>query len=60
VNTSQGQPITYHVVFEFDGTLDGELLPPTADKPSGWLDAYLMLDEGSTITTPWTFILHLR
>jgi hypothetical protein len=100
VNTPQGQPTTYHVVFEFDGVLDGELLPPTADKPSGWLDAYLMLDggivqywsnyppeapnpcpesnacpvpleseliplpfayeEGSTITTPWTFILHLR
>jgi hypothetical protein len=79
--------------------LYGELLPPTSDHPSGWLDAYLTVDgaimqyysnyppqaqnpcpedepcrvpaadviplpfgyeEGSTISEPWTFVLHLR
>jgi hypothetical protein len=92
------QPIVYHVILEFEAVLDGELLPPTVDRPHGWLDAYLNLDgaivqyytgyppqainpcpesqpcrtptseviplpfvfeEGSTITVPWTFILHL-
>jgi hypothetical protein len=99
VDTPQGSPITNHVVLEFDGVLNGELLPATPDRPSGWLDAYLTVDgaivqyydgyppqatnpcpesdpcrmptseviplpfaheEGSTVTTPWTFILHLR
>jgi hypothetical protein len=99
VDTPQGSPITYHVVLAFDGVLNGELLPATPSKPSGWLDAYLAVDgtiaqhyvgyppqatnpcpesdpcrtpasevmplpfayeEGSTVTTPWTFILHLR
>jgi hypothetical protein len=99
VDTPQGGPITFHVILEFDGDLDGELLPATPDKPSGWLDAYLLVDgtivqyytgyppqavnpcpesdpcrtpasdviplpfayeDGSTATTPWTFILHLR
>lgn len=99
VDTPQGGPITFHVILEFAGNLDGELLPPTPDKPSGWLDAYLLVDgtiiqyytgyppqavnpcpeddpclapaseviplpftyeDGSTVTTPWTFILHLR
>jgi len=99
VDTPQGSPITYHVILEFHGNLDGELLPATPDKPSGWLDAYLLVDgttvqyytgyppqavnpcpegdpcrtpasdvislpfayeDGSTLTTPWTFILHLR
>jgi hypothetical protein len=96
---STGTPITFHVLFEFDASLNGELMPPTPEKPSGWLDAYLAIEgsiaqyytnyppeatnpcpesdrcrtpisdviplpfsyeEGSTITTPWTFILHLR
>jgi hypothetical protein len=99
VNTPQGQPITFHVILEFDAVLRGELLPPTSNNPTGWLDAYLTVDgtivqyyanypsaavnpcpegnpcripnadiiplpfayeDGSTITTPWTFILHLR
>jgi hypothetical protein len=98
VDTPQGQPITFHVILDFSGNLEGELLPATPDKPSGWLDAYLQVDgtivqyytgyppqavnpcpesdpcrapaseviplpfdyeEGSTVTTPWTFILHL-
>jgi hypothetical protein len=98
-NPTEGGPITIYVVLEFDGILSGELLPPTPDQPSGWLDAYLLLDgtivqfytgyppeainpcpesspcrtptsdviplpfayeEGSTVTTAWTFILHLR
>ena len=99
VDTPQGGPITFHVILEFDGGLNGELLPATSDKPAGWLDAYLLVDgtieqyytgyppqavnpcpesapcrtptsdviplpfayeDGSTVTTPWTFILHLR
>jgi hypothetical protein len=99
VDTPQGAPIVFHVVLKFDGALNGELLPATSDKPSGWLDAYLALDgavtqyyvgypagapnpcpesnpcripsadvipiplaykEGSTVATPWIFILHLR
>jgi hypothetical protein len=99
VDTPQGSPIIFHVILKFDGVLNGELLPATSDKPSGWLDAYLALDgaiaqyyvgypteatnpcpesnpcripssdviplpfayeDGSTITTPWIFILHLR
>jgi hypothetical protein len=99
VDTPQGSPIIFHVVLEFDGALNGELLPATSDKPSGWLDAYLALDgaitqyyagypaeatnpcpesnpcritssdvipmplayqDGSTVTTPWIFILRLR
>jgi len=99
VDTPQGQPITFHVILEFHGNLDGELLPATPDKPSGWLDAYLLVDgavvqyyvgypaqavnpcpegdpcriptsdtiplpfayeDGSTVTTPWTFVLHLK
>jgi hypothetical protein len=98
VDTPQGSPITFHLILEFDGALNGELLPATSDKPSGWLDAYLALDgastqyyvgyppeatnpcpesnpcripsfevipvplayeDGSTVTTPWIFILHL-
>jgi hypothetical protein len=98
VDTPQGSPITYHVILQMDAHLDGELLPPTTDKPSGWLDAYLLVDgatvqyytgyppeavnpcpesspcrtpasdtillpfayeDGSTLTTPWTFILRL-
>jgi len=99
VDTPQGAPITYDVILEYDGVLNGELLPATPGKPSGWLDAYLTVDgtivqyytgypaeainpcpesdpcrtpasdviplpfdyqDGSTVTTPWTFILHLR
>jgi len=99
VDTPQGVPITYNVILEFDGVLNGELLPATPDKPSGWVDAYLTVDgtivqyytdyppeatnpcpesnpcrtptsdviplpfdyqEGSRVTTPWVFILHLR
>jgi hypothetical protein len=98
VDTPQGSPIIFHVILEFDGVLNGELLPATSDNPSGWLDAYLALDgaitqyyvgypteatnpcpesnpclipssdvipvplayeDGSTVTTPWIFILHL-
>lgn len=98
VDTPQDTPITYHVVLGYDGTLNGELLPATPDKPSGWLDAFLLVDgvisqyytnypqeatnpcpeenpcmtkiseaiplpftyeEGSEITTPWTFLLHI-
>jgi hypothetical protein len=98
VDTPQGSPITFHVVLEYDGVLNGELLPATPKRPSGWLDAYLALDgaitqcyvgyptgapnpcpesnpcrtpssdiillpfgyeEGSEVTTPWVFILHL-
>jgi hypothetical protein len=98
VDTPQGSPITYHVLLQFDAHLDGELLPKTPDRPSGWLDAYLLVDgaivqyytgyppeavnpcpeespcrtptsdtiplpfayeDGSTVTTPWTFVLHL-
>jgi hypothetical protein len=94
----EGAPHTIHVILEYDAVLNGELLPATSDRPSGWLDAYLTLDgaivqyyadyppeatnpcpegspcrtpnsdvvplpfayeEGSTITVPWTFILHL-
>lgn len=43
-DTPQGSPITYHVILDLDGMLNGELLPPTADRPSGWLDSYLALD----------------
>jgi hypothetical protein len=96
---SSGSPITFHVLLKFDAALNGELMPPTPERPSGWLDAYLAIEgeivqyytdyppeatnpcpesspcripssdviplpfsyeEGSTITTPWTFILHLR
>ena len=96
---STGGPITIHVLLEFEGVLDGELLPATSDWPSGWLDAYLMVEgtisqyylgyppqatnpcpegdpcrapasqvislplaceEGGTVTTPWTFVLHLQ
>lgn len=46
VDTPQGSPITFHVLLEFDAALDGELLPATADMPSGWLDAQLGF-EGS-------------
>lgn len=42
VDTPQGSPITFHVILEFNGNLDGELLPATPEKPSGWLDAYLV------------------
>jgi hypothetical protein len=45
-DTPQDSPITFHVLLEFDATLDGELLPPTVDMPSGWLDAQLGF-EGS-------------
>jgi hypothetical protein len=44
VDTPQGAPITYHVVLAFAGMLNGELLPATPDKPSGWVDAYLMVN----------------
>lgn len=44
VNTPSGQPITFHVMLQFDATLDGELLPPTPSQPSGFLDSYLTLD----------------
>lgn len=99
VDTPQEGLITYHVILDFDGTLNGELLSATPDKPSAWLDAQLLVDgtiiqfytdypqeatnpcpetspcrittsevmplpfdckEGSTITEPWTFILHLQ
>lgn len=99
VDTPQGSPITFHVILEYHGSLNGELLPATPDRPSGWLDAYLAVDgaivqyytgyppeavnpcpegdpcrtsasdvlplpfeykDGSTVTTPWTFILHLQ
>jgi hypothetical protein len=99
VDTPEGAPITFHVVLELNGVLNGEVLPATPDKPSGWLDGHLALDgeiiqfytdyppeatnpcpednpcrittfetiplpfdkeEGSTITIPWTFILHLQ
>jgi hypothetical protein len=98
VDTPQGSPITYHVILQIDAHLDGELLGATPDRPSGWLDAYLLVDgaivqyytgyppeavnpcpegnpcrtpasdtiplpfayeDGSTVSTPWTFILHL-
>lgn len=94
----QGSPITFHLILEYKGALNGELLPATSDKPSGWLDAYLALDgaiiqyyvgypdeasnpcpesspcripsteviplplayeDGSMLTTPWIFTLHL-
>jgi hypothetical protein len=99
VDTPQGSPVTFHVILEFGGVLNGELLPATSDQPSGWLDAYLALDgvitqyyanyppeatnpcpesdpcrtpgsdvmsvplayeDGSTVTTPWIFVLHLQ
>jgi hypothetical protein len=99
VDTPSGQPITFHVILEYDAVLAGELLPPTPEQPSEWLDAYLTIDgaivqfysgyppeaqnpcpednpcrtaafeviplplaykEGSTITEPWTFVLHLK
>lgn len=98
-DTPEGTPITFHITFDLQAELSGELLPASIEKPSGWLDAFLSLDgyfeqihegypddsinpcpatspcqitafeviplpfdyeEGSTITTPWTFILHLR
>jgi hypothetical protein len=98
IDTPQGSPITFHVLLEFNGVLDGELLPPTTDMPAGWLDAQLGFDgnitqyyegypagatnpcpesdpcvmpsadfvplplayeEGSTVTAPWIFVLHL-
>jgi hypothetical protein len=48
VDTPQGAPITYQVVLAFDGMLNGELLPATPDKPSGWVDAYLMVNGAIT------------
>jgi len=98
-NPLEDSSITIYVVLEFESVLNGELLEPTPNKPSGWLDAYLVIDgtitqyytgyppeavnpcpesspcstptseviplpfafeEGSTITTPWTFTLHLQ
>jgi hypothetical protein len=99
VDTPEGSPITFHVLLEYHGSLDGELLPATPDRPHGWLDAQLAVEgtivqyytgypsevvnpcpegdpcrtpasdfiplpfdfkDGSTIDTPWTFILRLR
>jgi hypothetical protein len=40
----QGVPFTYHIELSYDGSLNGEMLPVSIDKPSGWLDAYLTVD----------------
>lgn len=97
-STPRGQPISFHIRLEMEGILNGEILPPTVDKPAGLLDAFLNVEgtisqhytgyppqatnpcpasspcrteakqlfplpmeyrEGSRITKPWTFILHL-
>lgn len=98
VDTPKGSPITYHVILTYDAIFNGELLPASPNKPSGWLDSFLTIDgevaqfyvgyppeaanpcpeenpcrtpvseviplpfdyrDESSISTPWTFILHL-
>ena len=98
-DTPGDSPITFHVVMNYEAVFNGELLPATIDRPSGWLDAYLTLngelvqyyvgypseasnpcpesnpcpipiaeiiplpftlEDGDTVSIPWTFILHLH
>jgi hypothetical protein len=40
----EDSPIVYHVSLEFEAILEGERLPATPSRPSGWLDAFLLLD----------------
>jgi hypothetical protein len=97
--TPEGVPFTYHIELRYTGSLNGEMLPVSIDKPAGWLDAYLIVDgvltqyytdypaeatnpcpqsnpcstpifdtiplpldyeDGSTISTPWIFLLKLE
>ncbi len=48
---NEAGPLIFHVLLEFEAVLNGELLPPSPSKPTGWLDAYLNID--GAITQYW-------